>query len=438
MISKKMAVSLGFSERKRAQIRMDSCNLPIFFLMSFVFISVSCMGEAASLCASGVLCGGKGGSSSIPLFLLSPTTTVSTPTTPSLTTETYPGFTATRVYGQPDFTSNAANNGGVSATSANNPTGVTVDSSGNVYIAEFSNNRILRFPLGSTTADTVYGQTGSFTTNIPNKGGIPTENTLNAPVHLSIDASGGLYVADAYANRGLYFPSGSTTATKVFGQPNFNTGNAVSGSGTNSFWNSWGIGAGNAGDVYITDYYNNRILYYPSGSSSATRIYGAGYEGNSCGAVNATSVCYPTDVVVDSNGGLYAVDYARSRVLYFPSGSTTATRVYGQPDLTSSGVNNGGRTANSLNSPKGIAMDTQGGLYVADKFNDRVLYYPPGSTTATRVYGKGGDFTSGAFGTSPTLLMQPGSIALDSSGGMYVVDAGNNRTLYFPPITVTH
>ncbi|PNV75250.1 hypothetical protein BES34_009565 [Leptospira inadai serovar Lyme] len=410
---------------------MVSGNSLIFLLAISSFLSVSCISEVASLCASGALCGGVGGSSSIPLFLLS------TPSTPSLSTETYPGFTTTRVYGQPDFTSNTANNGGISATSANNPTGVALDSSGNVYITEFYNNRILRFPSGSTTADKVYGQAGSFTTNTANKGGSVNENTLYAPVHLSFDVSGGLYVADAYNDRALYFPPGSTTATKVFGQPNFNSNALVPGNGTNSNWGIWGIRAGNADDVYMTDYNNNRILYYPSGSSFATRIYGAGNESNLCSTVNASSICYPTDVVVDSNGGLYATDFANSRVLYFPSGSLTATRVYGQPDFTSGGPNNGGITASSLNKPKGIALDSQGGLYVSDKFNDRVLYYPPGSTTPTRVYGQGGDFTSHVWGTSPTLLLQPEGIALDASGGMYVADTGNHRILYFPPITVT-
>ncbi|EQA37594.1 NHL repeat protein [Leptospira inadai serovar Lyme str. 10] len=439
LFAKKRGELFELAGRKYAKARTVSGNLLIFLLAISSFLSVSCISEVASLCASGALCEGKGGSSGIPAFLLSPTTTVSTPTTTTLTTESYPGFTATRVYGQPDFTSNSVNNGGISATSANDPTGVALDSSGNVYIAEFYNNRILRFPSGSTTADTVYGQAGSFTTNTVNMGGMPNENTLKAPVHLSFDASGGMYVADAYNNRALYFPAGSTTATKVFGQPDFNSGSGdgTKGNGTNSDWNFWGIRAGDAGDVYITDYYNNRILYYPSGSSFATRIYGAGNESNLCSTVNASSICYPTDVVVDSNGGLYATDFANSRVLYFPSGSLTATRVYGQPDFTSGGPNNGGITASSLNKPKGIALDSQGGLYVSDKFNDRVLYYPPGSTTPTRVYGQGGDFTSHVWGTSPTLLLQPEGIALDASGGMYVADTGNHRILYFPPITVT-
>ncbi|WP_238325526.1 NHL repeat-containing protein [Leptospira inadai] len=428
------------AEQKRfTKVRTHSDYLAIFLLTISSLLAVSCMGEVANLCALGTLCSGKGGSSGIPALILpSSSATVPTTTTPTLTTESYPGFTANRVYGQPDFTSSGPNNGGVTAASANSPTGIALDSSGNVYITEFSNNRILRFPPGSTTADTVYGQAGSFTTNTANKGGSITASTLYAPVHLSMDASGGLYATDAYNNRALYFPSGSTTATKVFGQPNFNTGNFVGGSGTNSDWNFWGIAVDGSNNVYIADYYNDRILYYPSGGGSATRIYGPGGENNWCPPVSATTICYPTGVAVASNGDVYATDYTNSRVLYYPSGSTTATRVYGQPNFTSNTANNGGRTANSLSAPKGIALDPQGGLYVSDKFNNRVLYYPPGSTTATRVYGQNGDFTTANSGTNSSSLNGPEGLAFDSSGGLYIVDTGNNRTLYFPQVTVTH
>ena len=75
------------------------------------------------------------------------------------------------VYGQGgSFTSSTANNGGVSATSLSSPVGVAVDGSGGLYVADFSNNRVLHYPAGSTTADAVYGQGGSFTSTTANNG----------------------------------------------------------------------------------------------------------------------------------------------------------------------------------------------------------------------------------------------------------------------------
>ncbi len=65
----------------------------------------------------------------------------------------------------------------------------------------------------------------------------------------------------------------------------------------------------------------------------------------------------------------------------------------------------------------GIALDSSGNLYVADEYNNRVLFYPAGSTTATRVYGQSGSFTSNTAnngGISANSLRQPCGVALDS------------------------
>ena len=78
----------------------------------------------------------------------------------------------------------------------------------------------------STTANVVWGQLGSFTTNIPDNGGI-TANSLNGPSGFALDGSGNLYVADYSNSRVLFYPSGSTTATRVYGQlGSFTTGDA--------------------------------------------------------------------------------------------------------------------------------------------------------------------------------------------------------------------
>src|ERR1017187_10222297 len=106
--------------------------------------------------------------------------------------------------------------------------------------------------------------------------------------------------------------------------------------------------------------------------------------------------------------------------------STTADVVYGQlGSFTTNTQNNGGVSANSLYSPEVIALDSSGNLYVADTGNHRVLFYPSGSTTATRVYGQGGSFTTNNVnngGVSANSLEDPWGVALDSSGNLYVAD----------------
>jgi hypothetical protein len=123
-------------------------------------------------------------------------------------------------------------------------------------------------------------------------------------------------------------------------------------------------------------------------------------------------------------------------VLFYSFGSTIATQVYGQPGFTTNYANNGGVSASSLNNPIYPALDSSGNLYVADTLNNRVLFYPFGSTTATRVYGQLNSFTSNTAnngGISANSLSEPWAAALDPSGNLYVTDNSNNRVLEYGP-----
>jgi hypothetical protein len=80
------------------------------------------------------------------------------------------------------------------------------------------------------------------------------------------------------------------------------------------------------------------------------------------------------------------------QVLMFPPFSTTPIRVWGQLGIyTSNTANNGGISANSLYAPHRVAVDASFNVYIADGFNSRVLYFPAGTTTATRVSDGEGD-----------------------------------------------
>ncbi len=99
-----------------------------------------------------------------------------------------PGATATMGYGQGgSFISNSV---GVIATSLDDPSSVVVDGSGGLYVVDTNNNRVLHYPTGSTTADAVYGQGGSFTTRTGDNGGV-SASSLSEPVGVAVDGSGG-------------------------------------------------------------------------------------------------------------------------------------------------------------------------------------------------------------------------------------------------------
>ncbi len=352
--------------------------------------------------------------------------------------------TAVAVYGQGgSFISGTANYGGISANSLSVPFGLAFDSADGLYIADYQNNRVLYYPADSTIATRVYGQGGSFSTGTANNGGISADS-LNSPHDVAVDSTGAIYISDSQNRRVLYFPSGSTTATRVYGQGgSFATANLNNGGiSENSLSNVLGITLDSKNSLYVVDAYdNNRVLFFPPGSTTATRVYGQSGSFSTSdfnnGGISANSLYNQWKVALDLTGGIYLTDTRNNRVLFYPMGGTTATRVYGQSGSFSAGnINNGGAvSASSLYYPQGIQVDEIGALYVADHNNSRVLYFPAGSTTATRVYGQSGSFTSNVSNnggiSASSLNSGVDGIAIDSSGALYVVDLGNNRVLKY-------
>lgn len=360
-------------------------------------------------------------------------------TSPTTTLTIKIGSTAASgVLGQTGFTQNG---GGASATLFSGPYDMFLDKSGNIYVADSGNNRALLFLAGSSSATTVFGQLGNFSSNVTNNGGISADS-LNAPRGITVDNSGNVFITDQSNNRVLVYAPGSTTASTVYGQLGaFNTSTINNGGVTaNSMAGPYRSTVDANGNLYVPNIFAHRVLFYPSGSTTATRVYGqfgsltASVQNN--GGVSADSLNAPAGTAVDASGNLYIADRQNNRVLFYPSGSTTATRVYGQlGSFTTNTVNNGGVSADSLNAPTGLTLDSSGNLYVADSVNNRVLYYPVDSTTATRVYGQLDSFTSNTAnngGITASSLNTPYAVAVDSKNNkLYVVDNGNNRIVIF-------
>ena len=138
-------------------------------------------------------------------------------------------------------------------------------------------------------------------------------------------------------------------------------------------------------------------------------------------------------------------------MLYFaPDGDTKADKVYGQfgsfntnaPNNNGQGeTQNGAPSAENLFSPRGVALDTSGGLYVSDANNNRIVYFAPdGDTKADRVYGQFGNFNMNALNNggknTPKLpsaenLAGPQYVAVGADGKVYVSDTVNHRLLVY-------
>jgi uncharacterized protein (TIGR03437 family) len=361
------------------------------------------------------------------------------------------------VLGQKDFNGTGTNAGaGVSASGLNSPRGVALDSQNNVYVSDFQNARVLRFTAPVATAQAanlVMGQTSFTARVIPTS---PTATTMAGPTGISVvsGATITVFVAVPNENRVLPFQLGSPAST-VYGQNALDKATANVGSAPlstqNGLYGPNDVKVDAAGNVYIADVLNNRVLMYTPGSRSASKVWGQlNFSSNGKNRTKPSSVDLPFKMAIDYSKApypLYVSDTNNSRILiwkdsaHFLTGAD-ADMVVGQPDLVTAipNVDTSAQTptATSLALPKGIALDAVGNLYVADFGNNRVLHYPrpvdqQGRITPDFVLGQP-NFTSSAAGSiSATSLLGPSSIAIGPAGEVFISDTGSNRVLQYLP-----
>jgi hypothetical protein len=318
------------------------------------------------------------------------------------------------------------------------PTGVTVDSTGNIYVADTNNNRIRKI----TPSQVVTTFAGSGTGTLLD--GIGTNAGFNQSRGISVDLAGNLYVADSGNNSIRKITSAGVVTTLAGGSSGI-TGTFADGIGTNAGFNTLrGISVDLAGNLYVADMSNNRIRkltgpiitptiydaniiltttnpYKLSTIGEVTTIAGTGTGTFVDGIGTNAGVNQPTGIAVDSAGNVYVADQQNNRIRKITNkgvvttfaGKGTATW------LDATGTNAG------FNKPFGVSIDSTGILYVADQYNNRirkitsdgVVTTLAGSGTATFLDGTG---TSAGFNG-------PSNVAIDTLGNVYVADTQNNR-----------
>jgi len=326
------------------------------------------------------------------------------------------------VIGQFDFTTATTS---TSDSTLNTPQGIFVDSNGNLWVTDKYNHRILVFLTPAATdlkADYVLGQGGSFTTGTANGGGTASDSVFSQPQTVWLDNMDRLYVSDLVNNRILIFNdplSNDFKADYVIGQPDFTSSGA---STTDSTLNNpiSCITAPN-GDVYVSDYNNNRILKYinPTGTDiKADQVFGQGgsfITGTANNpALNAQSLYQSIYLAMDNSGSLFIEDSYNHRILVYNTTpfDSTADYVYGQGGSFTTGTS--GLTAETLNNSRGIFIDRDGNLIVADHVNHRVLIYKKTNVADIFLTAQNLQFGAVVIGTSDTLQFQIMNSGLDT------------------------
>jgi trimeric autotransporter adhesin len=356
--------------------------------------------------------------------------------------------------------------GGVGAQ-LSDPTGVAVDASGNLYIADSGNNVVRKVSGGVTVTVAGTGTPGGL-----GDGGPATSAQLNTPRDVAVDTLGNLYIAD-YGNNAVVKVSSSGILTTVFGRQGagpigvavdgagnlffaafgfsavgeISTGGVLSqiaGSGTPGYTGD-GSAAPNAelngvadvavdanGNIYITDYYNRVIREVTAGIISTAAGGPFGYVGDH-GTATSALLFNPASTAAGPGGAVYIADSFHHLVRKVVNGVITTVAGTGLQGYTG---DNGAATSATLNTPWGLAVDAAGNLYVADSGNNAIRKVSGG--VITTIAGNGTASFSGDNGaaTSAT-LSEPLGIALDAAGNLYIADFGNNRVRMISGGTIT-
>lgn len=401
------------------------------------------------------------------------------------------------IIGQPNLTSNQANQGQniptnqtLSLSSGNfRPVALAFDSSGNLWVTDPGNNRLLRYPVGQLVAntepaaDTVLGQTNFTSNSIPtppsNVPAVFVETTLNQPLGLAFDSSGNLYVSDSYS-RVLYFQAPLSTgmsASRVLGVIIPNQQNPYPNINQYALDGVYGL-AVSSNHLYATDLGDNRIAEYdvpanwPAAANLQTLTPGQQYcppilnvygqENVNVGTANqgkpqAASYTLNLPLAIAFNGtDMWVADAYNNRVLDFPQQSGTygtASRLVGQLNYIYSAANliEGREVYFSGSQPAGgIAVDHNSNpphMYVADTYNNRILCFKDSrsvqsTSTADMVLGQSTptDFfdnllnsgTNSVSEPTQTGLYEPVGVVVAPNGDLYVTDSGNSRVLRYP------
>lgn len=287
------------------------------------------------------------------------------------------------------------------------PRGIVQDSSGNFYVADYSNH-VIRKITSAGVISTFAGTVG--TPGLTDGAG--TAARLRFPISLSIDSAGHVYVADT-ENREVRKITSSGQVTTV----------SVSTTGTTKFNHLRGIGIDAAGNIYLSDY-NDHVIKKLTPTGTLSTLAGTqATPGTADG--NGTSARFdgPSGLVVGSDGTVFVTDTSSATIRQItPSAQVSTFAGLAGRSSSSDGTGSNAR----FQDPYAVAIDSTGSVYVAD-ISDHSIRKISTTGAVTTLAG-----TPGSFGLidgtgSSARFRGPRALTVDAAGTVYVADTGNRK-----------
>ncbi len=302
--------------------------------------------------------------------------------------------------------------------------GIALDRSGNIYVADFNSGRIREILTNGTIV--TFAGSGNIATSGDN--GPALKAGMN-PLSLAVNAAGVVYLADYYTSLIRKIDT-TATITTIAG----NSGYRTVPNGTpavNAFFDiPVGVAIDLSGDLIVADFSSATIRKVtPSGLFSTIAGTGTPGIGGDSGPATQALLDEPNSVAVDAQGNIYFADSGNHRVRRIDTKGTITT-VAGSGDFTTGGGyggDGGPATQAKLNTPRGVALDSKGNLYIADAFNNIVRRVDTtGNITTFAGTPQQSGFAGDGGQATKALLNAPFNVAIDAAGNVYIADDGNN------------
>jgi uncharacterized repeat protein (TIGR03803 family) len=316
------------------------------------------------------------------------------------------------------------------------PSAAVVDPSGNIFIADTYNSTIREVNYSTGIITTVAGVGGS--NGHGGDGGPATSAKLYNPSGVALDASGDIFIADQENGEIRLVNHSTGYISTVAGM--YNGGNGgYSGDGgpaTAAELDAPGDAVtDNSGNIYIADLGNNAIREVLHSNGYIYTIAGngtGGYTGDG-GPATAAEINAPSGVAVDSSGNIYIADSFNSVIREINHSTGKISTVAGNGTTGYKG-DGGPATAAELFDPNGVAIDGAGNMFIADIYNNVIREVNYSSGIITTVTGDGykagtgyGGYSGNGGPANAAEMYNPSSVAVDAAGNLYSADTYNSQ-----------
>jgi sugar lactone lactonase YvrE len=260
-------------------------------------------------------------------------------------------------------------------------------------------------------------------------GGPAAGAALSSPQGVAVDPAGNVYITDYGNNRLRRVDVATGVITTVAGIGTYGSSGDGGPAASAALGNPVGVAVDAAGNLFVADYGNSRVRRVDAATGVITTLAGTGVEGfgGDGGPATGASLRFPQAVAVDVAGNLFVADTGNDRVRRVDAATGVITTVAGN-GLEGYSGDGGPATGAAVDLPSGVAVDAAGNLFIADQANQRVRRVDAATGVITTVAGTGTPTDGGDGGPATgASLRNPAGVTVDAAGNLFIADRGNSR-----------